>query len=415
MIYLYLLLVIAPSVSPSDRPDTLLSLQALIQEALQLNPALQAARLAAAAQHSRATQAKAWPDPSLELGYRPLALGSLEDAVPASLMLMQRVPFPDKPALTSKVAQLKAEAMAQEADAQALQLVYTLRATYYELYRLSETRRLVEAFQARLAAFIEAATVRYEVNQEQQAAVLRLQLERHRLAQQLLSLQAAWQAQFARLRWLAGQPAWPDSAALAPPELPATLPALPVASALQHHPQALALTARQRQALAELQLARREYWPDLILGIGLMDMMRTPVMPLQDFKARLGVRIGVVLPLQRSRRAAYVEETQLMAQHWAAQYADFRNQLTSRLPALEQQFAAIQKSLRLLDQTLLPEARTTREALLSAYATGQVSYLDLLDAERALFELERQRLETFTRLLELAAEAELALGLRPQP
>jgi cobalt-zinc-cadmium efflux system outer membrane protein len=197
--------------------------------------------------------------------------------------------------------------------------------------------------------------------------------------------------------------------------LPTVFPVVPIEEALRRNPEALALTFREQQAYTELQRARRDFWPDLVLGVGLMDMMNTPVAPLHDLGARLSIRFGVVLPLQRPRRAAYIEETQLTAKRWAAQYADLRNQLTSRFRALQAQFAAAQASLMLLEQTLLPQARTTREALLSAYTTGQASYLDLLDAERALFELEHQRLETFTRLLVMAAEADMVLGILPQP
>jgi cobalt-zinc-cadmium efflux system outer membrane protein len=413
--YLCFLVLFTPSATAQVKSDTLLSLQALIQEALQANPVLQASRLAAAAQRTRSTQARAWPDPSLEVSYRPLALGGLDGAVPASLMLMQEVPFPGKRTLEGKSAFLEAEAMVHEADAQALKLVYALRTTYYELYRLGETRRLIEAFRERLAAFAEAATVRYEVGQESQAAVLRLQLERHTLTQRLLALQEAWQTQFAYLRQLTGRADWPDTLALVPPALPTVFPVVPIEEALRRNPEALALTFREQQAYTELQRARRDFWPDLVLGVGLMDMMNTPVAPLHDLGARLSIRFGVVLPLQRPRRAAYIEETQLTAKRWAAQYADLRNQLTSRFRALQAQFAAAQASLMLLEQTLLPQARTTREALLSAYTTGQASYLDLLDAERALFELEHQRLETFTRLLVMAAEADMVLGILPQP
>ncbi len=412
--YLCLWLLLVPSATAQLRPDTI-SLQALIQEALEANPALQASRLAAQAQRTRSVQARAWPDPALEIGYRPLALGGLDGAVPASFMLMQEVPFPGKKALESEAARLEAEAMTYEAASQALKLVYALRTTYYELYRLAETRRLIEAFWERLAAFAEAATVRYEVGQESQAAVLRLQLERHSLTQQLLALKEAWQAQFANLRQLTGRIDWPDTVALEAPALPTALPTAAIEEALRRHPEALALAFREQQARTELRRARREYWPDLVLGVGLMDMMNTPVTPLQDLGPRLGIRLGVVLPVQRPRRAAYIEETQLNAQRWAAQYTDLRNQLTSRFAALQSQFAAAQASLTLLEQTLLPAGRTTRESLLSAYTTGQASYLELLDAERALFELELQRLETFTRLLVMAAEADMVLGLLPQP
>ncbi len=393
-----------------------LSLNALVQEALQANPALQAARLAAAARGTRPTQVGALPDPSFEAGYRPLAIGGFEGAAPATFMLMQRLPFPGKLRLEAEAAQLEAEAAAQDADALALRLVFALRATYFELYRLQETRRLIEDFQERLRAFAEAAAVRYEVGQGSQAAVLRVQLEQHRLSRQLLDLQGAWQAQYARLIQLTGRTDLPDTVRLEPLTAPAALPRLPLEEAFQRHPEALALRLREDRARTLIRRARREYWPDFVIGVGLTDMMRMnqPVAPLSALDDRLAVRFGIILPLQRARRAARVEETRLEAQRLEARYTDLYNRFLSRWQALEERFVADRANLALLERTLIPEARTTREALLSAYTTGQASYLDLLDAERALFELERQWVNTLTRLLLTQAEAEQLLGRLPQ-
>ncbi len=395
--------------------DTLLSLPLLLREALEANPALQAARLQAAARATYPTQVGALPDPSFEAGYRPLAIGDVGGLAPASAMLMQHLPLPGKLGLEAEAARLEAEATAQEADALALRLAYALRTTYYELYRLQETRQLIEDFQTRLQAFAEAAAVRYEVGQGSQAAVLRVQLERHRLSHQLLDLQGAWRARYAQLIQLTGRIDLPDTARLVPPEPPMQLPSIPLEEAFQRHPEALALRLREDRARTLIRHARRAYWPDVVVGVGLMDMMRMnqPVAPLSALRDRFAIRIGVVLPLQRGQRSARVEEMRLEARMLESRYQDLRNLFESQWRALKARFAADRANLALLEQTLIPEARTTREALLSAYTTGQASYLDLLDAEHALFELERQRVDTITRLLVTQAEAEQLLGLLP--
>mgnify|MGYP000408340605 CR=1 FL=1 len=415
--YLCFLVLFTPSATAQVKSDTLLSLQALIQEALQANPALQAARLKAASQATRPTQVGSLPDPSFEGGYRPLAIDGAEGLMPASVMLMQRLPFPGKLGLEAEAARLEAGAAAQDADALALQLVFALRTTYYELYRLQETRRLIEDFQGRLRAFAEAAAVRYEVGQGSQAAVLRVQLEQHRLSRQLLDLQGVWKALYARLIQLTGRTDLPDTIRLEPLTPPSELPAVPLEEAFQRHPEALALRLREDRAHTLIRRARLEYWPDFVIGIGFMDMMRMnqSVAPLSALSDRFAIRVGVVLPLQRARRSARIEEANLEARILGTRYRDLRNLFESRWRALKARFAADRANLVLLEQTLIPEAQTTREALLSAYTTGQASYLDLLDAERALFELERQQVDTLTRLLLTQAEAEQLLGLLPSP
>lgn len=51
------------------------------------------------------------------------------------------------------------------------------------------------------------------------------------------------------------------------------------------------------------------------------------------------------------------------------------------------------------------------EATLSAYTTGRTDFLDLLDAERTLFNLRMERIDTYVRYLKTTAALERATGL----
>ena len=68
-------------------------------------------------------------------------------------------------------------------------------------------------------------------------------------------------------------------------------------------------------------------------------------------------------------------------------------------------------ALRLLRDRLIPQAQTTIASTQSAYTVGQVDFLDLLDAERALFELRLAEADAQARYLMAAAHLARALGL----
>ena len=70
-----------------------------------------------------------------------------------------------------------------------------------------------------------------------------------------------------------------------------------------------------------------------------------------------------------------------------------------------------QRRLDLFDRALIPQAETTLEATLSAYTTGRTDFLDLLDAERTLFNLRLDQTETYTRYLKTTAALERTLGV----
>ena len=220
--------------------DTLtLDLDALIAEALAENPDLRALRLEAEALATRPDQVSELPDPTVNFGYRPLAIGDLSGAAPAHLSVQQAFPFPGKRRLDREIAERAAEVSALTAEEQALELVYLLRVSYFELWRIQEQDRLIRQFQEQVADFEQSAARQYEVGTGLQQAILKAQLEQNTLARRRLDLAAERRRHLERLARLTNRPALAsDPAALADPvaapERPAAdqpLPARPESNA----------------------------------------------------------------------------------------------------------------------------------------------------------------------------------------
>lgn len=417
LFFLFALLPVAAPAQPApEAGGAVLDLESLVREAMAANPLLRAARLEAAAMATRPRQVSALPDPSASASYRPFAVGGVDGLVPGQVMVEQMIPYPGKRRLAGEAAAFEAERVAHEAGELALELAYEVRDAYYELFRIQEQDRLVQAFQAQLDAFEQAAAAKYEVGTGTQQAILRAQLERTALARQRLDLAAERRMQAERLARLTDRPglaADPDRLVL---ERPALAPApVDTAAAFAARPELLAIRAGLNGADAEVELAKKEYLPDFVVGAGIMDMMgmEAEARPLDDLGRRFGVSFGVAIPLRRGRRDAALEEARLRRSQLEARLDAARTEIRTEASALQGRLREEAAALALYRDTLVPQSETTLEAALSAYTTGRADFLDLLDAQRMRFDLGMDYEATYAGSLRTRARLERVLGAAP--
>jgi outer membrane protein TolC len=143
-----------------------------------------------------------------------------------------------------------------------------------------------------------------------------------------------------------------------------------------------------------------------------MDMMGpgAAAMPLDDPGRRLAVEFGVVIPLQRGRRDAALEEARLRRSQYEARLEALQIEIRAETNELENRLNEDEKALALYQDVLVPQAETTLEATLSAYTTGRTDFLDLLDAQRMLFDLRMDYEETYADYVRTGARLRRVLG-----
>lgn len=402
---------------PATAPPAVLRLDDLLRDMHASNPALRAARLEAAAQATRPRQVSALPDPSVAVSYRPFAVDGLDGVIPPQVMVEQMIPYPGKRRLAAEVAAYGAEMAGYDADELLLELAYEVKTAYYELYRIQEQDRLIRQFQAQIGDFEEAAVARYEVGTGMQQAILKAQLERNALERRRLELAAERRMLLQRLARLTNQPrlaAAPDSLVVERPDIDVAARVNPT-EALDARPGVKAIEAGLGMAEAEIERAKKEYRPDFMIGAGFMDMMAMDgsVAPLDDLDKRFGVSFGVVIPLQRGRRDAALEEARVRRSQYEARLEAIRTEIATEVNGLRNRLHEEEKALALYVNTLVPQAETTLEATLSAYTTGRTDFLDLLDAQRMLFDLHMDYEATAGAVRKTRAMLERALGVFP--
>jgi outer membrane protein TolC len=188
-----------------------------------------------------------------------------------------------------------------------------------------------------------------------------------------------------------------------------------VATALQRRPEARRLRRQIERANRQVDLAAKDGLPRFTLGAQYVDIAATGRTPMMNGQDALALSVGVQVPLWRGKQRAQAAEARSQRRQAEASLEALRQEVETRVRDLQHRIERQRRQLALLDDTLLPKAETALEATLSAYRTGQSDFLDLLDAERTLFQLRLDRASTHARLLKTQAELDRTLGRTPLP
>ena len=392
--------------------------ETLVAEALAHNPEIRAARQEQAAAEQRATSARALEDPMLELGVvnAPLPFSLRRDDMTMKMLgLTQKLPYPGKRALRGSVAAADFASIGHAADETANRVRRDLRLAYEDLRLAYSSERIAGRSRELLRQLVAVTEAQYALGRGTQGDVLKAQSEVVRMQQELLRIEGQKSARQNDLERLLGR-AEPGPAIVPTP--PALLPlgAEPDAllrAASERRPQARALDALIDKSDREVELARREYYPDfeLRLGYGQRERMIGGT-PRDDM---ITMTVAVNLPLWRqSRLAPRVAEARAMRAQAAAladaQRLETRTSLAQQL-VLER---ASRESAALCRSTLLPQARAGAESALQAYQLGRADFLTLLDAQMREYTTALAEAEAVAMHNRAIAEIDFLSGAAPE-
>ena len=369
--------------APLSRDTVLLG--SILDAVERANPRLDAARATARAARARIAGVTRPPDPQLQLGWMNYELPSLRpmDAIGMTqLQLMQMLPLGGKLRLAGVAETARADATATRvADvsfdlrARAAMVFYDIYATDGALGVARDTRRLLQDIS-------DIAGKMYQVGEGRQTDVLRANVELARMQEEIIRMEAMRVTMTARLNALRVEP--PD-VAVAAPVLPRFETAAPTLDSLirlaeQYRPMIRAGAQDVDAADAAAQLARREIWPDLQLGV------QYGQQPGADGAQRMAsLMVGASLPIfAKQRQYQMREETNAMRAMATADLAAMRAETRG---AVGEAYASLGRARRLAElyrTSVLPQARATVTSSLAAYQVGTVNFMTLLDAQMTL-------------------------------
>lgn len=398
----------------SSAQDGPILLADVLRDVTAANPTLEAARLAAEALTFRGEQVSARPDPTFGVKYQPYPMLTAHGAQRSQWTLEQMIPYPGKLGLQEEIADIGARRAEYEVASLADDLIVRAKEAYYELYRLQELEALISGFQDDLSRFEEAAAVRYEVGQGMQQAVLKAQLEKNQLTRHLIDLQVRRRSAaetLARLTNDAQGVRRYQTAELVPPPLPDVDRAALVRVSMEQRAEVAALDAAAEQAERQVDLARMQYRPDFGLNFTYFDIASRDAPATAGGRDAVSVGVSIKFPLQRGRVRAQIAEAEIRRREIAARREALETDIRTRIQDLLFNLEQEQETLDLYERVLLPQAASTVEAALSAYTSGRTGYLELLDAQRGVFDLRTGLEDARLRYLTTAARLERVLGI----
>ena len=376
-----------------------------IQQALDHNPQLEAARQQVEEARARRVQAVALPDPGVSASYDdltgPLKLGGNSH----TLGLDVGIPFPSKIRLRGKVAGADVD-VAQFSYTQLRQQLASETAQAYDAVLVAQrhTRDLTEARQLALD-FVKKTQARYDAGTAAKLDVIKAQVDASQVENDRISSErdvVNGRSQLNRLmgRAIAAPIALADTLA-PPPELP-DLASL-AARAASARPELLSLNAQRRGAGAATTLAKQYWLPDFDVGFEGSGSAGSP------YGYSTTLSIGVPLFFWQHQRGEVAE-----AKHFEfelqAQARDLSAQIEQEVASSYADATTALRQVVFLRDELLPSAQEAYRIASTSYALGGASALEVLDAHRALLDAQSQYAEALGAANDAVAALELAVG-----
>ena len=349
------------------------------------NPRVAAAQALVRAAQARVPGATRPPDPELQLGFMNYSLPGLTPMDPigmTQLQLMQMVPLGGKLRLAGRVASAQAAASGERAQDVAWELRGQVAMAFYDLYATDRQLAVARETLRLLRDVALTAESMYRVGEGRQADVLRAQVEIARMAEDTLRMEAMRQTMVARLNALLDRDADVLVATPALPRFPDSLPARAWLDSVAAggRPMIRAGLQEVRAADASATLARRELIPDLQLGVQ-YGQRSAAMSGGERTTERMGsLMIGASLPIfARERQLQMRAEASAMKAMAEADVAAMRAETRGKIGEAYAALSRARSLTRLYRSTVLPQAEAAAASAQSAYRTGGVDFMTLLD------------------------------------
>ena len=376
----------ASTLSQSDAQQ-FLSLDELVQEALEKNPEAQSALHTVNALRRRVPQVKTLPDPVVGIGWAgnlaPFSTMSGDASSYRGVTVSEQFPYPGKLKLQGAIADKEADAAQADYEAVRRRVTVEVKTAFYDYFYFNKAIQTTTKNKDLLEKLSKIAEARYRVGKAMQQDVLRSQVEVSLLLEKLTLLQQQKDTAQARINtFLLKSPdaPLPPAAEVQPTTMQYSLDELYAQAgdndtAVQRNQRTV---ERSRLSVA---LAQKQYRPDF--GVSYMYQQRTAQPDMN------GVTVSVNIPVffRSKQRQAVAEASEDLIS--AEKMRDNRqNEVRFEL---KQQYLAAKASDRLLTlyaKGVVPQSSLALESSMASYQVGNVDFLSLIANFTTLLDYE---------------------------
>jgi outer membrane protein TolC len=388
-----------------------LSLDDVTSAVLANNPAIKAAQEKWQAMKARVPQAAAWEDLRAEgrsrvARYISIPPNSFTDQ---TFMLQQEVPISGKNLSRARAATAEAGATFEDFRRTELDVLSRARAAFHRLAneyaQLEVNRRNVDL----LNQFAEISRQRYEVGNSSQADVLTAQTDAAKLLEAQSDIERRISDAQSQLNVLMNRPAQ------SPLGQPSQIPFQPPQFSLKNL-QALALNARPEVQRAQnrveteksrLQLANRQWFPDPTLNV-----QGQRYNDAGQAVSELDVGVSVPLPFANPRKySAGVIEARGNFESAEHELEAARGETLGLVRDQLKKIETAAHHYELYRDKIVPLARQTVRSNRVAYETSSANFLELINAQRLLQDVESMHLNHLADYQVALAELDAIIGV----
>jgi cobalt-zinc-cadmium efflux system outer membrane protein len=395
----------------SDASGPAFTLNQIEEMALAANPEIRVAARKLAVVEAHVPSAGALDDPSFTYrGWQvPLRQPWNYNASQNMFMIGQTFPGPGKRGLRTSVAEGDVAEAKAALDATRLDVRIRVRKAFYDLLRAEDGLRIHDEHVDIAQQAVAAAKIKYAVGKVPQQDVLKAQVSLTRLAEHLIHFDQDTDIARARLNTLLGRDPSAPLEVRGEHIISTQLPSIETLEqmALRSRPDLVQMQTALDNSHKEEALAKKSYSPDFTLSAGYMLMPRG-----SEFRNNYMVEGSINLPwLNRRKHDAEIAESTAKVTEQDAELAALRNAAFGQIQEALVEVRAAQKLANVYRQSLRPQAEATLHSTVIAYENNRTEFLDLLDSQMTVIDLDLAYLQAVADFEARLADLELAVGV----
>jgi outer membrane protein TolC len=376
----------------------------LVEEALQNNPEILAAKKRWEVFKEKVPQTFALEDPMLGLGIINLPTNFSfrdEDMTMKEISISQKLPFPGKRPLMREMAEKEAEAVFNEIQGKVHQVIKDVRTAYYDLSHIYRTTEVTQRNKNILENFVKIAETRYAVGEGIQQDVLKAHVEVSKMVDELIMLEQKRRALEAKLNALLNRP--PETQVGIPEEVifkkfPFTIEELQK-MALEMNPTLKGMKKMIESKEKAYALAKREYYGQRDNGL---EMKRRDLLT-----GMIEVNIPIFYKSKQDRKVAEIKAD---IQAIEAQYQAMKNEILFMITDMGLMIQRGERQLELYKTGIIPQTSFQINSAMSTYRVGKADFMTLLDSQMTLYKYELEYHQAMTEYGKNVASLEAATG-----
>ena len=398
----------ASAAEPPEEPAGELSLRHALALTLARNPELAAFSQEVRANEAAILQAEVLPNPVLELGAENLANSRLREDGDRTLSLGfgQLIELGGKRAARVRLAESGRDVASWEYEAKRLEVLAAAAQRFVQVLAgqqgvvlAAESLKLAAQVADAVGKRVQAGKVSPVEETKAQLALAAARVESEQAKRQLAAarqrLSAMWGIAAPRFSQAAGELE----------QIPAIPPYEQLAERARENPELARWDAEAVRRRAGIEAERAKAVGDITVSAGVRRFSQ-----FDDHALVLG--LSIPLPVFDQNRGGILEANRRLDKALDEQQAA-RSRLAAELAEVYQRLGGVASEIEVLRTSMLPGARSAFDAATKGYELGRFGILDVLDAQRTLFQARAQYVRALSEYHRGAAELERLAGPDP--